>query len=900
MFEAWLLMALVIGFLLLSSIVLSWSNFFTLRKLKRTVSELEALKQRLANSSIPTQDLPDSQQIQEASEIAEEVTSTPESITSDLDANFPEETEAAAPLATKQADPNPWGEKSDKPKTLSEATANTHKAASDTQASTIQPSWKSNWMVWLGGGCIALSGIFLARYSIEQGLLGPTARIVLGLLLGLGMLLGAEWLRRKMETAYSAVAALAGGAIVMLYSVTLAALHLYQLWPPLFVFALLALISLAAMVLAVWHGPILAWIGIAGAYAVPLLIGGSSSDLLPLLIYVLIVTSSSLVLQRYVQQNWLFNLTLTGVLGWWWLLQLSGQSLEWVGLYLSVSAYLFLTIPQFNFKLTQSYIDQPIKRSIKAFFSYKQSDQRQTLIALSLIILAQGISIALHPDWQAAIWLWTPLLVLILFSSRFNERLKLLPWLSALVFFSSLIAAHFHTGWTFSSRFIVLNLEDQTALLKLLVVWTLLYVGHAYWSLKTPRYPALKLSLGIMAPLFALALAWQLAGDLLQDWFWSAAALICGLGYIGRAQIRQTKDRSRSWLILAGHLGYSLAVVIFFDSATLILALAAQIVSLAWLHQQHEDALLSWVMKLLLMLILARLTLQPWLLPQYETSLLSYAGCFALVFTASRLNKTHAISRWLEGASLHLLVLLLFMLLRFWLYDGDLFIRRYSFTEAAFNTLIWGGLGLVYYYRSFLAEQMQSLYRLTAQLLLVASVINYLVLISWLNPLFNWSLSVAETPIFNLLLLAYGAPILLFILAARFYDSQYKAIFWSLAGIAGWIFVNLEIRHLWQGDLTLVDPMLSGELYSYSLAWLLMAAGAILLGSLRQQLRLYQAGMVLLLLTIAKIFLIDMSDLTGLLRVASFMGLGLCLLGLAFTHQWLSKRGTTSSSPSSD
>ncbi|TVQ71283.1 MAG: DUF2339 domain-containing protein, partial [Oceanospirillales bacterium] len=783
MFEAWLLMALVMGFLLLSSIVLSWSNFFTLRKLKRTVAELEALKQRLANSSTLTQDLPNSQQIQEPSEIAEELKSTSESIISNLDASFPEETETAEPLATKQADPNPWGEKFDKPKTLSEATANTHKASSDTQAPTSQPSWKSNWMVWLGGGCIALSGVFLARYSIEQGLLGPTARIVLGLLLGLGMLLGAEWLRRKMESAYSAVAALAGGAIVMLYSVTLAALHLYQLWPPMFVFALLALISLAAMVLAVWHGPILAWIGIAGAYAVPLLIGGGSTDLLPVLIYVLIVTTSSLVLLRYVQQNWLFNLTLTGVLGWWWLLQLSGQSLEWVGLYLTFSAYLFLSIPEFNFRLTKTYFDQPIKRSLKAFFRFKAIDQRQRLIALSFIILAQGISISLHPEWQDAIWLWTPLLVLILFSSRFNEQIKLLPWLSAMVFFSSLIAAHFHTGWTFSTRFVSLNLEDQTALLKLLVVWTLLYVGHAYWSLKTQRYPALKLSLGIMAPLFALALAWQLAGDLLQDWFWSAAALICGLGYIGRAQLRQQKDRCRSWLILAGHLGYSLSVVIFFDSATLILALAAQVISLAWLHQQHEDALLSWVMKILLMLILARLTFQPWIFPQYDTSLISYAGCFALVFIASRLNRSSSISRWLEGASLHLFVLLLFMLLRYWLYDGNLFLRRYSFTEAAFNTVIWGSLGLVYYYRSFLAEQMQSLYRLTAQLLLIASVMNYLLLITWLNPLFNWNEAVSETPIFNLLLLAYGAPVLLFILAARFYDSQYKAIFWSLAGI---------------------------------------------------------------------------------------------------------------------
>jgi len=41
-------------------------------------------------------------------------------------------------------------------------------------------------------------------------------------------------------------------------------------------------------------------------------------------------------------------------------------------------------------------------------------------------------------------------------------------------------------------------------------------------------------------------------------------------------------------------------------------------------------------------------------------------------------------------------------------------------------------------------------------------------------------------------------------------------------------------------------------------------------------------------LTIAKVFLIDMSGLTGLTRVASFLGLGLSLSGLA----WVSRRMT--------
>ena len=49
----------------------------------------------------------------------------------------------------------------------------------------------------------------------------------------------------------------------------------------------------------------------------------------------------------------------------------------------------------------------------------------------------------------------------------------------------------------------------------------------------------------------------------------------------------------------------------------------------------------------------------------------------------------------------------------------------------------------------------------------------------------------------------------------------------------------------------------------------------------------------MLALVIAKIFIVDMADLVGLMRVASFLGLGLSLLGLAFLHQRFSPSGDT-------
>jgi len=55
----------------------------------------------------------------------------------------------------------------------------------------------SRWAVWVGGVALALGGIFLVRYSIEQGLLDPRTRITLGILFALALIGAGEWMRRR-------------------------------------------------------------------------------------------------------------------------------------------------------------------------------------------------------------------------------------------------------------------------------------------------------------------------------------------------------------------------------------------------------------------------------------------------------------------------------------------------------------------------------------------------------------------------------------------------------------------------------------------------------------------------------------------------------------------------------
>ena len=59
-------------------------------------------------------------------------------------------------------------------------------------------SWEEilveNWLVWLGGVALALGGAFLVKLSIDYGLLTPLVRVALGVLLGLALWAGAEWI----------------------------------------------------------------------------------------------------------------------------------------------------------------------------------------------------------------------------------------------------------------------------------------------------------------------------------------------------------------------------------------------------------------------------------------------------------------------------------------------------------------------------------------------------------------------------------------------------------------------------------------------------------------------------------------------------------------------------------
>lgn len=138
------------------------------------------------------------------------------------------------------------------------------------------------------GIIITIIGVAIgAKYSIENNLVSPLTRIIMGYLFGLGLLGVGIKLKRKYEN-YSAV--LVSGAMAIMYFITYSAYAFYELIPQIVAFSLMLVFTVFTVLVALkYNRQIVAHIGLVGAYAVPFLLGESSGKVVVLFTYMAIL-----------------------------------------------------------------------------------------------------------------------------------------------------------------------------------------------------------------------------------------------------------------------------------------------------------------------------------------------------------------------------------------------------------------------------------------------------------------------------------------------------------------------------------------------------------------------------------------------------------------------------------
>jgi uncharacterized membrane protein len=183
----------------------------------------------------------------------------------------------------------------------------------------------TRWAIWVGGLALALGALFLVKLSIDAGFFGPGARILLAGAFSAALVAGGELLRRgallprRLAGALPpehAPLALAAAGTVGLFGTVYAAHALYGFIPQAVAFVLLGLIGVAAMAASLLHGQALAGLGLVGAYAAPILIGGDSDSRWPVVIYLLVVTATGLAVDRRLRSSWLGWAVIAGVAAW--------------------------------------------------------------------------------------------------------------------------------------------------------------------------------------------------------------------------------------------------------------------------------------------------------------------------------------------------------------------------------------------------------------------------------------------------------------------------------------------------------------------------------------------------------------------------------------------------------
>ena len=168
------------------------------------------------------------------------------------------------------------------------------------QPSDLEKIIGESWINKIGILIVIIGVAIGAKYSIENELISPLTRIILGYLVGIGLLGFGIKLKPKFED-YSAV--LVSGSISIFYFITYFAYSFYNLIPQILAFAMMLIFTVFTVFAAIkYNRVVIAHIGLIGAYAVPFLLSSGSGRVDILFSYMLIINLGILFIS--IKRDW--------------------------------------------------------------------------------------------------------------------------------------------------------------------------------------------------------------------------------------------------------------------------------------------------------------------------------------------------------------------------------------------------------------------------------------------------------------------------------------------------------------------------------------------------------------------------------------------------------------------
>jgi uncharacterized membrane protein len=760
----------------------------------------------------------------------------------------------------------------------------------------------TRWFVWIGGLAIAVGGLLFVKYAYDVGLISPSLQIVLGLVLAAALVGAGHVMHARMPAGDYVPQALTSAGLAVGFGSIYAAYALYELISPALAFAGLGALGISGLLLALRHGPMVAALGLAGSYLTPTLIASPNPSAWSFFPYLLIIQLTCFaVLRRR---------------SWWWLgyAAIAGSTL-WATLWIGGPFVASHALPVGLFALAMGTTAILVIDARAILQSASGSLGDITLMSPELRLGSLGVAAAAFVLVALVLTAGHSFPALSMFATGM-AGIAAISWfkqgrtyaapaaaaLTLLVLMSWRQASFI--DWALGDDGIWVNILGSDA--RSFLRW-MLGAGAAFMVLglagvTRKLLPLTWAALAAGAGGLYLVGAWARVDSLLSGPQWALLAGIVAavLGVV--AWSREAKVDNAEDNLSSGVLAVGVAVLLAFvadrllNGVWLAIAWAGLAAAFAACTLKSRVALLGPISAALasaaaLRLFLAReLWLNDRSLPLGGYWPLYGYGVPAVLFLiGSRWLKRSGHLRWsmaLEGLALGLAITLVSLELRV-LIAGNVALDNPHLLEMAAHAMAWLGAAYGLAHRQQLFSSFIS--RWGARILIAAGV-TATILFNLL--LFNPAFTNEPVPgnfALNALTLAYAAPaVLLALLATKLpvlgWDKLRQG-FGVVSLVLGLAYVTLQTKWAFQGRLMQANTLSDAEGYAYSAVWLVCALALFIAGLKFSRQYIRYAGLAVTILVVSKVFLLDMAGLQGLYRIGSFIGLGLCLVGIGWLYQ---------------
>ena len=478
-----------------------------------------------------------------------------------------------------------------------------------------------NWLVWLGGVTLALGGAFLVKLSIDHGLLTPSVRVLLAILLGIGLCVGSERvLRRELNADADATGpsyvpqALAAAGAATVFAAIYAAYQLYGLIPADSAFVLLAATAAATVALALRQGVLVAAVGLVGAYAVPALVASDTPHALPLFLYLALVTAGMLAVLRHRAWWWLAWAALAGGFLWtlvWLGLEPQHPESTIVGVYILVQLGLFAVfrrgVPRVGF--LQGIADSP---------------QAGPLVRVAFGLFAFSAFVLVHVanfDNPSLVVSYSATAFLLGFAYRDRDLDDVIATAAVLMLAA---LASWHLPFQSDEQLFYAQLRLPVALWDFSTACAaaaLLLGGGGFAAQRDAARPGRWAAMSVITTALVLVVAyWRLHGYAI-DIAWASLALgLAALHLLAAASVAKRRDGAPEIEVALGAYaigvlgGTILAATFALGNAWLTVAIALHLPALGWVEGRLNLAVLRRVALIVAGIVLVRLAFNPYLL----------------------------------------------------------------------------------------------------------------------------------------------------------------------------------------------------------------------------------------------------------------------------------------------